>query len=38
MKEVLETVSEIVKQSMEKSEKIHLARLKNIKKHFGVEE
>ena len=37
MKEVLETVSEIVKQSMEKSEKIHLARLKNIKQHLGVE-
>jgi hypothetical protein len=31
MDQVLDTVTEIVKQSMEKSEKIHLTRLKNIK-------
>ena len=31
MDQVLDTVSEIVKQSIEQSEKIHLTRLKNIK-------
>jgi nucleoid DNA-binding protein len=31
MDQVLDTVTEIVKQSIEQSEKIHLTRLKNIK-------
>jgi nucleoid DNA-binding protein len=34
MDQVLDTVTEIVKQSIEQTEKIHLTRLKNIK-HKG---